>query len=93
MTAGMETESGSTRFAGKTVEPGQRKDAVDNQYTWEQWFEIYKLEAGRVNPMLAVNAQGNSVLDFMDKTPLRDAHSKNICPRTFGRLSARQLDI
>ena len=78
---------------GVDTEPGQRKDAGDNQSTWEQWFGLFKLEAGRVNPMLAVNALGNSVLDFMDKTPLREAHRRNICPRTYARLSAKHFEI
>ena len=86
-------DTGPGSSAGNVGDTGQRGDAGNDRYTWEEWFRLYKIEAGRVNPMLAVNAQGSSVLDFMDKAMLRDAHGRNICPRTFGRLSANQLDI
>ena len=68
-------------------------DDYDSRHTWEQWLDLCKMEAGRVNPALAVNEKGGSLVDFMDRAPLKDAFKRNMCPRTTGRFFGAQFEI
>lgn len=46
-----------------------------------------------MNPSLAVNEKGGSLVDFIDKEPLRKAYMKNMCPHTMGRFFGTQVEI
>ena len=79
--------------ARKPVSPAQTAEPGELNYSWEQWFSAYKEAAGSVNPSLAVNEKGGSIIDFMDKAPLKKVYLKNMCPRTMGRFFGAQFEI
>lgn len=67
--------------------------SIDTCNNWDSWFDLYKIAAGQANPILAVNQNGGSIVDFMDKESLKKAHQKNVCPRTLGRFYGRNFEV
>lgn len=61
--------------------------------TWEQWYDVYKKEAGKQNPGLEPDENGMSLIDFMEDEPLRRAFRDGMDPRSLGRQFADQFDI
>jgi len=63
------------------------------QENWDAWFEAYKLEAGRVNPVLRANDEGFSIIDVMEEEPLREAFHDREDPVRLGRSFGQSFDI
>ncbi len=61
--------------------------------TFETWYAAFKQGAAEENPQLEISGDGRSLLDFMDHTPLREAFSDLIEPRSLGRSFAAQYDF
>lgn len=74
---------------------GQEIDALlgQPQVPWEEWYQAYKEEAGRVNSSLEVGDDGLSLVDIMDDEPLRRAHKDGVDPVSLARRFADQFDI
>jgi hypothetical protein len=66
----------------------------ESQYsTWEDWFQAFKLAAGKENPQLGPNEDGNSLIDFMEHEPLKRAYTDGVDPKSLARDFAAQFDI
>lgn len=48
--------------------------------TYESWIETFKLKCGEINPMLAVDEQGGSFVDFLMDDGFRRAHRDRVDP-------------
>jgi hypothetical protein len=61
--------------------------------TWEDWFQAFKVAAGKENPQLEPNEDGNSLIDFMEHEPLKRAYKDGVDPKSLARDFAAQFDI
>lgn len=64
-----------------------------NYRSFEEWYAVFKRAAAEVNHQLAQDADGSSMLDFMDHAPLRKAFRDKVEPKSLGRSFARQYDF
>ncbi len=64
-----------------------------NYTSFEEWYAVCKRAAAEVNEQLAQDADGSSMLDFMDHAPLRNAFKDKVEPKSLGRSFARQYDF
>ena len=84
----------ATDFLGSAVTAGEGDSSQSNEESgWEGWFKVFREEAGKWNPELEVNEEGNSVIDFMEHEPLKRACRDGVDPRTLARDFAKQFDI
>jgi hypothetical protein len=60
--------------------------------TFEEWLEKFKLAAGKANEHLA-GEDGQSLIDFMELTPLRNGFAAGIDPTTLGTEFGEQFDF
>ncbi len=60
--------------------------------TFEDWYAEFKIGAGKANPALR-EADGSSLIDFMDHEPLRRAFRDRVEPRSLGTEFAKSFDI
>ena len=78
-----------------------RKDAMHdfqsepawNYSCFEDWYAVFKRAAGQANSQLSVDADGGSMLDFMDHTPLKRAFRDKVEPKSLGIDFAKQYDF
>ena len=61
--------------------------------TWEDWFQAFKVAAGKENPQLEPSEDGNSLIDFMEHEPLKRAYKDGVDPKSLARDFAAQIDI
>jgi hypothetical protein len=61
--------------------------------SFEDWLTRFKVECGRHRPELAPDEGGASIIDFLDKEPLRRAHRDGQSPEAIGEGFAKQFDI
>ena len=61
--------------------------------TWEEWYSVYKIEAGKVNPALEPDEGGVSLIDLMDDEPMKRAFNDGIAPKALAKRFAEQFDI
>lgn len=61
--------------------------------TWEEWFQVFKVEAGKLNPQLKVDEEGNSLIDLMEDEPLKRAFLDGADPKALAKEFAGQFDI
>ena len=61
--------------------------------SWEEWYEYFKAESAKLNPQLAVNEDGLSVVDLMDDEPLRNAHRDGQNPLVIAKEFAESFNI
>ncbi len=61
--------------------------------TWEDWFQAFKVAAGKENPQLEPSEDGNSLIDFMEHEPLKRAYKDGVDPKSLARDFAAQFDI
>lgn len=52
-----------------------------NYDSFDTWYAVFKPAAGEANPQLAQDAVGESILDFLDDTPLRKAYQDMVEPK------------
>jgi len=64
-----------------------------NYRSFEDWYEVFKRAAGQANSQLSVDADGGSMLDFMDHTPLKRAFRDKVEPKSLARDFAAQYDF
>jgi len=66
----------------------------ESEYSsWEDWFEVFKVAAGKENSQLEPNEDGNSLIDFMEHEPLQRAYRDGVDPKSLARDFAAQFDI
>ena len=64
-----------------------------NYSSFEDWYVVFKRAAGQANSQLSVDADGGSMLDFMDHTPLKRAFRDKVEPNSLAREFAKQYDF
>lgn len=64
-----------------------------NYSSFEDWYVVFKRAAGQANSQLSVDADGGSMLDFMDHTPLKRAFRDKVEPKSLARDFAKQYDF
>lgn len=62
-------------------------------FSWEEWLQYFKEEAGRENSQLEMDDKGICLIDYMEHEPLKRAYKNGVAPRTLGRDFAAQFDI
>ena len=58
--------------------------------SFESWLAVFKQGAAEVNTKLSVDANGKSMVDFMDHAPLHEAFNDMVEPRSLGRAFGSQ---
>ncbi len=83
----------SEEFAASPL--GQEIDNLMNQNEdgWDEWFDRYKVAAGKQNPVLAPDEKGFSLIDIMDDEPTKRAFRDGVNPENLGKMFAEQFDI
>ena len=83
----------SEEFAASPL--GQEIDNFKNQNEdgWDEWFDRYKVAAGKQNPVLAPDEKGFSLIDVMDHEPTKRAFRDGVNPENLGKMFAEQFDI
>lgn len=83
----------SEEFAASPL--GQEIDDLMNQNEdgWDEWFDRYKVAAGKQNPVLAPDEKGFSLIDIMDDEPTKRAFRDGVNPENLGKMFAEQFDI
>jgi hypothetical protein len=71
---------------------GTEEVSAVNYYTWDEWYRLYRTEAGLANSALAENMDGTSLFDSMETESLKKAHHDNICPLKLGKQFATRFD-
>ena len=61
--------------------------------SFEEWYIVFKKSAAKANNELSLNHDGSSLIDFMDKTPLKRAFRDGINPASLGIEFASQFDF
>lgn len=61
--------------------------------TWEQWYEMFKKESAKINPQLAIDEEGLSLVDMMDDGPLKNAYNDQQNPLVIAKEFAEGFDI
>lgn len=64
-----------------------------NEDGWDEWFDRYKVAAGKQNPVLAPDENGFSLIDIMDDEPTKRAFRDGVNPENLGKMFAKQFDI
>lgn len=67
--------------------------ASSEHSTREEWYRVFKIEAGKENPQLEANEEGNSLIDFMEHEPLKRAFRDGGDPKSLAKDFAAQFDI
>lgn len=62
-------------------------------FSWEEWYQEFKEEAGRENSQLEINDDGSCLIDFMEHEPLKRAYRDGIDPKALARDFAAQFDV
>ncbi|TQP67205.1 hypothetical protein [Vibrio cholerae] len=71
-----------------------RGNSKDWEYlSWNDWFLAFKSEAAKINPQLATNEQGSSLIDFMEHEPLKRAYKDRVDPKSLAKDFAEQFDV
>lgn len=92
-TAARSFERFAEEFAASPL--GQEIDKLMNQDedSWNEWFDRYKVAAGKQNPALAPDEKGFSLIDFMDDEPTKRAFRDGVNPEKLGKMFAEQFDF
>ena len=61
--------------------------------SWEQWYDMFKTESAKINPQLAIDEEGLSLVDIMDDEPLKNAYRDQQNPLVIAREFAENFDI
>ena len=61
--------------------------------SWEPWYDMFKTESAKINPQLAIDEQGLSVVDMMDDEPLKNAYRDQQNPLVIAREFAESFDV
>lgn len=61
--------------------------------TWEEWYRVFKVEAGKQNPQLELDEEGNSLIDLMEDESLKRAFRDGLDPKALSKNFAGQFDI
>lgn len=59
---------------------------------WNEWYSLFKDEAGKHHSGLVVDEKGFSLVDLMDHEPLKRACQDEVDPRSLGKRFASQFD-
>ena len=62
-------------------------------HVFEDWYAEYKKSAAETNQKLSLNAEGGSLLDYMDNEPLHRAFQDKVDPKSLGKSFAEQYDL
>lgn len=60
--------------------------------TYEQWYLAFKRAAAQFHPGLALEENNQSLIDFMNDTPLKQAFEDGVDPSTLAKEFAEQFD-
>lgn len=61
--------------------------------TWEQWYEMFKKESAKINPQLAIDKEGLSLVDMMDDEPLKNVYDDQQNPLIIAKEFAESFDV
>jgi hypothetical protein len=61
--------------------------------SWDEWYETFKIEAGKNNSQLEPSEEGFSMIDVMEHEPLKRAYKDGVDPRALARQFSAQYDI
>lgn len=61
--------------------------------SWDEWYDMFKTESAKINPQLAIDDKGLSIVDMMDDEPLKNAYRDQQNPLTIAREFAENFDI
>ncbi len=61
--------------------------------SWEQWYDMFKTESTKINPQLAIDEKGLSLVDIMDDEPLKNAYRDQQNPLVIAREFAENFDV
>ena len=67
--------------------------ASSEHSTWEEWYWVFKMEAGKENPQLEAIEKGISLIDLMEHEPLKRAFRDGVDPKSLAKDFAAQFDI
>lgn len=82
-------KSSKLSFADKIDESMSESEYL----SWEDWFQVFKVVAGKINLQLKPNKDGISFIDFMEQEPLKRAYRDGVDPKSLARDFAAQFDI
>lgn len=68
-------------------------DLDELSLSWEQWYDMFKSESAKINPQLAIDEEGLSIVDMMDDEPLKNAYRDQQNPLVIARDFAENFDI
>ena len=83
-------EAGSELLGNDTSSDSNGAETLPN---FEDWYEEFKTEAGRINPILTTSESGDNLIDFMDHGPLENAYSDGMDPKVIAKHFAQSFDI
>ena len=68
-------------------------DLDELSLSWEQWYDMFKTESAKINPQLAIDEEGLSLVDMMDDEPLKNAYRDHQNPLVIAKEFAENFDV
>lgn len=85
-------ESALETLTNQTQEPKTESSNTYFKY-YGEWLICFKRAAAQFNSQLELDEDGSSLIDFMDQSPLRRAHSEGVDPSFLAKSFAEQFEI